>query len=99
MRVVPDVLVNDAGIVRFGPLLDQSLADMKTVVNVNLIGTYVTARAVARQMIARGSGIIINMKTIMEYIRRLVRARYAATQTAIATLTLMALQWGDEVFE
>ena len=54
MRVVPDVLVNNAGIVRFGPLLDQSLADMKAVVNVNLIGTYVTARAVARQMIARG---------------------------------------------
>jgi NAD(P)-dependent dehydrogenase (short-subunit alcohol dehydrogenase family) len=95
MRVVPDVLVNNAGIVRFGSLLDQSLADMKAVVNVNLIGTYVTARAVARQMIARGSGVIINMTSISGIHPAPGSGAYAATKTAIATLTqLMALEWG-----
>ncbi|MBT7388791.1 MAG: SDR family NAD(P)-dependent oxidoreductase, partial [Gammaproteobacteria bacterium] len=34
-----DLLVNNAGIVRFGPLLDQSADDIASVIGVNLIGT------------------------------------------------------------
>lgn len=45
----PDVVVNNAGIVRFGPLVDHALDDFRTVVDVNLVGTYVVARAVARR--------------------------------------------------
>ena len=33
-----DLLVNNAGIARFGPLLEQSAADMQAVINVNLMG-------------------------------------------------------------
>src|SRR5262245_25331361 len=37
---VPDVLVNNAGIVRFGPILTHSIADFRKVIEVNLIGTF-----------------------------------------------------------
>ena len=43
---IPDVLVNNAGIVRFGPILTHSVADFRKVIDVNLTGTFiVTARA------------------------------------------------------
>src|SRR6185437_5580906 len=37
----PDVLVNHAGIVRFGNILEQSIADFRSVLEVNLVGTYI----------------------------------------------------------
>ena len=60
----PDLLVNNAGIVRFGPMEDQSIQDYIDVVNVNLLGGCFCARAVAPGMIARGSGHIINFTSI-----------------------------------
>jgi NAD(P)-dependent dehydrogenase (short-subunit alcohol dehydrogenase family) len=91
----PDVLVNNAGIVRLGPLLDQSLADIKAVVNVNLLGTFITARAVARRMLARGSGVIINMSSINATHPAPGSGAYPATKAAVAALTQhMALEWG-----
>ena len=52
----PDGVVCNAGIVRFGPLLQTTTEDWRAVVEVNLTGTFLTARAVARRMIAAGSG-------------------------------------------
>ena len=40
---VPDLWVNNAGIVRFGPLLDQSVSEWRAVVDVNLTGTFIGA--------------------------------------------------------
>jgi NAD(P)-dependent dehydrogenase (short-subunit alcohol dehydrogenase family) len=57
----PDVLVNNAGIVRFGDILEQSVSDFRQVVDVNLVGTYIMSRAVGRLMVARGSGAIVNI--------------------------------------
>src|SRR5688572_10913734 len=45
----PDVVVNNAGIVRFGPLAVQSLADFREVLDVNLVGTFIVSRAAARR--------------------------------------------------
>ena len=45
----PDAIVCNAGIVRFGPLVDLDLAAWQAALDVNLTGTFVTARAVARQ--------------------------------------------------
>ncbi|WP_035683593.1 SDR family NAD(P)-dependent oxidoreductase, partial [Azospirillum brasilense] len=49
----PDILVNNAGIVRFGDILDHSVADFRRVVDVNLTGTFIVTRAVARRMAER----------------------------------------------
>ena len=93
--VVPDVLVNNAGIVRFGELIDLSLEHFKAVLNVNLVGVFVTARAVARRMLARGNGVIINLSSINATHPAPGSGAYPATKAAVVSLTQhMALEWG-----
>ena len=41
----PDVVVNNAGIVRFAPLATARIEDFRAVVDVNLVGTFIVARA------------------------------------------------------
>ena len=55
-----DVLVNNAGIWRFAPLLDASADDVRAVLDVNVVGTLRCAQAFARQMIEAGRGSIVN---------------------------------------
>src|SRR5689334_4060366 len=51
-----DVLVNNAGILRFAALPDMSLDEYMRVVNINQVGTFLGMRAVSKHMIAAGSG-------------------------------------------
>ena len=61
---VPDLLVNNAGIVRFGPLEEQSVDDFTATININFLGSCLCARQVAPGMLARGSGHIVNLTSI-----------------------------------
>jgi NAD(P)-dependent dehydrogenase (short-subunit alcohol dehydrogenase family) len=91
----PDLLVNNAGIVRFGPLVDLSLDDWHAVVDVNLNGCFVTSRAVAAGMLARGSGCIINVTSMNGVAPGPNAGAYGASKAAVALLTQqMALEWG-----
>lgn len=93
----PDVVVNNAGIVRFGPLVDQQLDDMRAVLDVNLIGTFVVARAAARRWIAAGTrgGAIVNLTSMNGVMAGPNAGAYGASKAAIALLTSqMALEWG-----
>lgn len=83
----PDLLVNNAGIVRFGPLLEQSVAEFRRVVEVNLMGCYIVTRAVARHMVARGSGCVINITSINAITPGPNSGAYPATKAAVASLT------------
>lgn len=93
---VPDGLVCNAGIVRFGPLLDLDLLDWRSVVEVNLSGTFVTARAVARRMSAAGRpGAIVTITSMNGVAPGPNAGAYGATKAAVAMLTKqMALEWG-----
>ena len=95
---VPDLWVNNAGIVRFGPLLDQPLTDWRTVVDVNLTGTFVGARAAARRMIAAGvAGSIVNITSMNGVAPGPNAGAYGATKAAVALLTQqMAVEWGPK---
>jgi NAD(P)-dependent dehydrogenase (short-subunit alcohol dehydrogenase family) len=62
--VAPDLVVNNAGIVRFGPLVEHSIDDFRLVVNINLVGTYIVAREAGNRMIPRGSGSIVNLTSL-----------------------------------
>ena len=91
----PDVLVNNAGIVRFGTLLEQSVDDFRKVVEVNLIGTFVMSRAVGRRMAARGSGAIVNITSLNAFAPSPDAGAYPASKAAVAKLTeQMALTLG-----
>ena len=92
----PDALVCNAGIVRFGPLLNASLEDFRQVVDVNLTGTFITARAVARRMIEAGQhGSIVTVTSMNGVAPGPNSGAYGSTKAAVALLTQqMALEWG-----
>ena len=90
-----DLLVNNAGIARFGPLLEQSAADMQAVINVNLMGTALCAQQAAKQMAEQGAGCIINLSSINAVTPGPNVGLYAATKAAVHNLTILqALEWG-----
>ena len=90
-----DLLVNNAGIARFGPLLEQSALDMQAVINVNLLGTAICSQQAARGMTTLGGGCIINMSSINAITPGPNVGLYAATKAAIQNLTvLQSIEWG-----
>lgn len=95
---VPDLWVNNAGIVCFGPLLEQTLADWRAVVDINLTGTFVSARAAARRMAAAGlAGSIVNITSMNGVAPGPNAGAYGATKAAVALLTQqMAVEWGPK---
>ncbi len=91
----PDLLVNNAGLVRFGPLTDLSIEDFRAVVDVNLTGCFLVGRAAARRMLARGSGAIVNITSIGGVNPAPGGGAYGATKAGLAAMTeLMSVEWG-----
>jgi NAD(P)-dependent dehydrogenase (short-subunit alcohol dehydrogenase family) len=91
----PDVLVNNAGIVRFGPLAELAVEDWRAVVDVNLTGCFVMARAAALGMIANGGGAIVNVTSMNGVAPGPNAGAYGASKAGVALLTQqMALEWG-----
>ncbi len=92
---IPDVLVNNAGIVRFGTLHEHSVAEFQQTVNVNLVGVYIAARTAAIKMIERGSGNIINFTSVNAISPSPGIGAYPAAKAGVAKLTeQMAIEWG-----
>ncbi len=92
----PDVVVNNAGIVRFGPLIDMSTADFRAVVDVNLAGTFMVSRAAARRWISEGRpGCIVSITSMNGVAAGPNSGAYGPTKAAVALLTSqMAIEWG-----
>lgn len=92
----PDAWVNNAGIVRFAPLVDHSEDDWRAVVDVNLNGPFVCGRAVARRMIAEGrQGSIVNIASINGIAPGPNSGAYSPTKAAVIQLSRqMAIEWG-----
>ena len=90
-----DILVNNAGIQRRAPLEDFSASDWHDVMRTNLDGVFHVSQAVARHMIARGRGKIINICSVQSELGRPGIAPYAASKGALKMLTKgMAIDWG-----
>ena len=94
----PAALVNNAGIVRFGPLIDLDETDWRAAVDVNLTGTFVTGRAVARRMLAAHGGTIVNISSMNGVAAGPNSGAYGPTKAAIGLLTeQMALEWAPTI--
>lgn len=95
----PDIAVNNAGIVRFGPLADLDLDDWRAVVDVNLTGTFVVARAVARAARAADrAAAVVNIASINGVAPGPGAGAYGATKAAVMLLTQqMALEWAPDI--
>ncbi len=91
----PDALVNNAGIVRFGPLLDQSIDDWRAAVDVNLTGTFVCSTATARRMAESGGGSIVSITSINGIAPGPNAGAYGSTKAGINILSQqMSIEWG-----
>lgn len=89
-----DILVNNAGIQRRAPLDAFEPDDWHALMRVNLDGVFNVAQAVARHMIARGRGKIINICSVQSETARPTIAPYAATKGAVRMLTKgMCADW------
>lgn len=90
-----DILVNNAGTQRRGPLLDVSSADWDAVINGDLTSVFVVGRAVARRMIARGTGgKIINIASLASHFTRRDVGPYTAAKGGVRALTqAMTAEW------
>jgi NAD(P)-dependent dehydrogenase (short-subunit alcohol dehydrogenase family) len=92
---VPDVVVNNAGIGRFASLLEMPIETFRHQLDVNLTGAFIVARAAAKGMVARGSGVIINITSINAITTGPGTGSYPAAKAGLAKLTeMMALEWG-----
>ena len=83
----PDALINNAGIVRFGELLEHSVEDFRKVVDVNLVGTFIMCRALGNLMAQRGCGAIVNVTSLNAFAPSPDAGAYPATKAAVAKLT------------
>lgn len=91
---VPSAVVNNAGTVRFGPLLDLARQDWDRALAVNLTGAFIVGRAAARAMRERGSGCIVNIASINGVAAAPYAGGYSASKAGLIMLTQqMALEW------
>jgi len=89
-----DILVNNAGIIKRTPLEDMEDEDFQQVIDTNLSGVFKVSKAVARKMIARKEGKIINMCSMMSELGRQNVGAYAASKGGLKMLTKnMAAEW------
>ena len=90
-----DVLVNNAGIWRFAPLVDADADDVRAVLDVNVVGTLRCAQVFGRGMCERGYGSIVNIASIAADQVSPGVGIYPASKAAVIALTRqMALEWG-----
>jgi 3-oxoacyl-[acyl-carrier protein] reductase len=82
-----EVLVNNAGVARDGILGLTSDDDIDTVIDLNLKGTLHITRLVSRRMLARGTGHIVNISSIVGLSGYRGLAVYSATKAALDGLT------------
>ena len=90
-----EILFNNAGMQYRTPLQDFPLEAWHRITTVNLDSVFFVGQAVARQMIPRGHGKIVNVCSVQSELGRPGIAPYAATKGAVKMLTKgMAIDWG-----
>jgi 2-deoxy-D-gluconate 3-dehydrogenase len=91
-----DILVNNAGAKVSQDVVDVTEEAWDLVLDTNLKGAFFVAQAVARGMLERGSGKIINMASTYAVVGAAGRAAYAASKGGLLQVTrVMALEWAS----
>ena len=87
-----DILINNAGIGAFGKFLELEPNAWERIIQVNLMGTYYTTRAVIPNMIERQTGDIINISSTAGLNGNAVTSAYSASKFAVLGLTDSLMQ-------
>jgi gluconate 5-dehydrogenase len=91
-----DILINNAGMQFRAPLEDFPADKWEDLLRTNISSVFYTSQAVARHMIRRGAGKIINIGSVQSELARPSIAPYTATKGAVKNLTRgMAADWAQ----
>ena len=93
---VIDILVNNAGIIKRIPMCEMSAAEFRQVIDIDLNGPFIVAKAVIPAMIKKGHGKIINICSMMSELGRETVSAYAAAKGGLKMLTRnIASEFGE----
>lgn len=82
-----DVVVNNAGVAHIGLLTDMTEAEWRRVLDVNLTSCFYTAKAFVPQMVARGSGRILNISSMWGSVGASCEVAYSASKGGVNAFT------------
>lgn len=89
-----DILVNNAGVIKRTPLLDMEVSDFQEIISIDLVSPFIVSKAVAKGMVSRKKGKIINICSMMSEVGRNGVGAYAAAKGGLKMLTQnMATEW------
>jgi NAD(P)-dependent dehydrogenase (short-subunit alcohol dehydrogenase family) len=92
---VIDILINNAGIHLYQPLLELKRTDLERIIATNLMGSIELTRLVGEGMVARGSGSVVHTGSQVVFNGAEWRAAYAASKAGISQFVkTAALEWG-----
>lgn len=81
-------VVNSAGIAMDRPAIETSIEDFRRIIDVNLTGTFISARAAARLWLERGvPGVIVNISSVSGIVGSQGRSAYGSSKGAVNQLT------------
>lgn len=82
-----DVLVNNAGIQRYGSVTETSEAIWDQVMGVNLKSTFLCAKHAIPSMLKKDKGVVINIASVQAFVSQKLVAAYTTSKTALLGLT------------
>jgi 2-deoxy-D-gluconate 3-dehydrogenase len=92
-----DILVNNAGIIRRANAAEFSEQDWDDVLDINLKSVFFMCQRVGRHMLARGSGKIINVASMLSFQGGIRVPSYAAAKSGVAGITRsLANEWAGK---
>lgn len=90
-----DVLVNNAGVAKYAPLAEVSLAEWNRVLSVNLTGYFICSQIFGLPMLKRGSGALIHISSIAAEHPSCNMGSYSVSKAGATMLSrLLAVEWG-----
>lgn len=82
-----DILVNNAGIIKRIPMHEMKREEFQQVIDIDLVGPFIMAKAVLHEMMERREGKIINICSMMSELGRETVSAYAAAKGGLKMLT------------
>jgi NAD(P)-dependent dehydrogenase (short-subunit alcohol dehydrogenase family) len=90
-----DALVNNAGISCILPALETPVDTYRRVLEVNLVGPFLLAKAFGRRMLEAGAGAVVNVASVAGLRGVASRSAYNASKHGVVGLTrTLAVEWG-----
>lgn len=93
-----DVLVNNAGILKYFSVTETSEEDWDNILGINLKGAFLCAKHALPYMMEAGAGVVVNMSSVQAYTTQEKVAAYVTSKSALIGLTRsIAIDYAPEV--